>query len=442
MVQDQCPFFTILPKEIRDMIFEYALIDCTSHPPNSDNKYRRGYQSADGSQHIPPSDIAFGLLLTCRVVYLEVYKLPLLLNPFIVYNFGHLPSYDVARPRFVDLAPWQFALIQRLDISLQQTALEGNRLLEYLETWKAPDRHAGCYIAPRFYQESRRTYPGHLVQSFNFGLKRTSEVEHASSEKSSRDGRYITLHNKSSFYSRNRSTFPIQTSAPAMLARPITHLTLRLSRTDWWTWGDHPTEADSAKHLGLDPACGDGGWDTDVRPTRSRMHALAAQRRASEFTNPNNVSTSPTLYENTWGAVVAKLPDLKVLELVLETFSRKKGQLVDVVECAKSWSFPLNESSYELIWDGKVEESNYSGEPTKFWNGDVEEYYPMDESEEEEGEEVEIEEELHTPTSPTADEEAEHEGYHNNGWVKQDTIYEVRIVRFKRRKIEMTAPIR
>jgi len=49
------------------------------------------------------------------------------------------------------------------------------------------------------------------------------------------------------------------------------------------------------------------------------------------------------------------LRDLKTFELVLETFAAKKHQLDTVVECARTWRFPLQGTRYELVHDGSVE---------------------------------------------------------------------------------------
>jgi hypothetical protein len=54
------------------------------------------------------------------------------------------------------------------------------------------------------------------------------------------------------------------------------------------------------------------------------------------------------------------LSDLKTFELVLETFSEKRKQLEVVVDCAKTWKFPLNDTQHELSYDGKVEVLTWS----------------------------------------------------------------------------------
>lgn len=75
--QKQCPFYGILPKEIRDLVFEYALSDDGAPMPNSENKLRR---EAGVASDVARIDIACALLQTCKAVYLEAYRLPLLLN--------------------------------------------------------------------------------------------------------------------------------------------------------------------------------------------------------------------------------------------------------------------------------------------------------------------------------------------------------------------------
>lgn len=75
--QKQCPLYGIVPKEIRDLIYEYAMIDNGSPDPNGENILRREKGVAPD---VAPIDIACSLLQTCRAVYLEAYRLPLLLN--------------------------------------------------------------------------------------------------------------------------------------------------------------------------------------------------------------------------------------------------------------------------------------------------------------------------------------------------------------------------
>jgi len=112
------------------------------------------------------------------------------------------------------------------------------------------------------------------------------------------------------------------------------------SHTDWWTWINEPTDNDSDKQLALDPAC-----NSSHRPHVVDMVALATKRRAGQH----------PAYTRTWGAAIGALPNLKMLELILETFLVKEHQLNTVVECAKLWRFPLKDTQYELVCDGNVE---------------------------------------------------------------------------------------
>ena len=50
-----------------------------------------------------------------------------------------------------------------------------------------------------------------------------------------------------------------------------------------------------------------------------------------------------------WGKTIGQLPGLKTPELVLETFVEKKLQLDAVVECSKTWSFPIKNVPYSLV---------------------------------------------------------------------------------------------
>jgi len=48
---------------------------------------------------------------------------------------------------------------------------------------------------------------------------------------------------------------------------------------------------------------------------------------------------------NGWGCAFSRLPSLKELEMELETSDDKKGELMTIVEKAKTWEFPLTLSS-------------------------------------------------------------------------------------------------
>lgn len=102
------------------------------------------------------------------------------------------------------------------------------------------------------------------------------------------------------------------------------------------------------KQLALDPARG-----PETRPLLSDMLVLAAERRDGQH---------PRYEEGTWGAAIGALPDLRTFELVLETFLQKKRQLEVVVECAKTWRFPLADTRCELVCDGKIEALSWSND--------------------------------------------------------------------------------
>jgi hypothetical protein len=307
------------------MIYTYVLTDTSTNPLKKENTFR-----ADGNKYhakAEPSTICFALLQTCRLVYLETYKLPMLLNPMVVYDF------DVpARPNPHRLAPWQFALIQRLDVSLQQISLEGDDILNFLKSWKPRERHAGVYVAPRFYQ--REIHHRHINQSHNFGLVAASPPKGQKPQ----DGDEIKVNKSpfSGFYDRSKQTDSDLPLGRAMVARPLQQLTIRLARTDWWTWSSNPDDTHS--RLGIDPAiAGNANYP--------KMMELAQVRREGGQLD---------LWLG-WGRRIRLLPDLQLLQFVFETFPAKEDQLNTVVECAKLWKFPLEDRRYELSYSGDVE---------------------------------------------------------------------------------------
>jgi hypothetical protein len=254
----------------------------------------------------------------------------------------------------VVLAPWQFALINHIDISLHKSALQGRELSRYLNVWRAKERHSGCVVAPRLYQETRNTYPGPVVQSFNFGLLSVLPCEDAVS---------VSLQTKCSWYPdplgnpRARHNDIIST-ARAMRARPITHLTLRILRRDWWYLGENYDSFGSTAKIGLDPAFGGSNWPFCETLGHEQMIALARERLAGIFPNPYHKDPPPQKYEGTWGEVISKLPDIKELILVLEVFIEGKQQLDIITECAQTWRFPIEGMlNTELVYDGHEEKT-------------------------------------------------------------------------------------
>jgi hypothetical protein len=144
------------------------------------------------------------------------------------------------------------------------------------------------------------------------------------------------------------------------------------------------------------------------------MIKFAAERRAGRWPNPSYRDPAPTKYEGTWGDQIAKLPNLKALELILETYGAKRAQLDTVIECAKTWKFPLSneedeegESVWELVWDGRVENANWV---RSRWE-----------------EHIVAMSEHNMPWNPN-------DGYGGQNWKNVDMGAEVRIIRFVRRR--------
>lgn len=75
--QVQSPLYGVLPKEIRYLIFEFALADDGALAPDCDNLFRRECGTDDD---VAESDVACTLLQTCRAVYQEAYRLPMQVN--------------------------------------------------------------------------------------------------------------------------------------------------------------------------------------------------------------------------------------------------------------------------------------------------------------------------------------------------------------------------
>lgn len=346
--QNMCPLFTLLPKEIRELVFEFALTDDKGQ--SLDSLIKRNISRAKMRLQTQESsnDIAVNLLRTCRAVYMETWTLPLSLNPYIVYDL-HAPAR--MGMKLYELLPWQFALMQSLDITLQQTALEGPMLQRYLRrgAWRPDERSNGAYITPRRYKSLRG--PRAMIEypdSFNFSLIPTSTLTNHEIQP-----RHFLSHllGHRDDYS-NDSAPPWPSAMRVMLAKPITSLTLRLQHSDWWSWTDDPASTEPLHHLGLDPCVGDGRAHPLVRPTAPRMRALAEARRAG-----NHPDVVPDVG---WADAVSQMRDLRSLELVLETYAAKKRQLEDVVEASKTWVFPLAETKFELAWDGQVGLSSWS----------------------------------------------------------------------------------
>ena len=117
-------------------------------------------------------------------------------------------------------------MIQRLDLSLQQVSVEGPDLENALADWKSTLRHSGAYVAPRFYNIRRPEHrPEMVAQAHNFGLIVPSDGV----KRQLKDGVKVTLSQGwNDTNGRYPEQYPSKFTARAMVARSITHLTLRM----------------------------------------------------------------------------------------------------------------------------------------------------------------------------------------------------------------------
>lgn len=85
--QIQAPLYGLLPKEMRQLVWEFALADNNALAPDCDNVFRRECGTV---ADVARSDVAHALPQTCKAVYLKSYRLPMQLN-------GRDFSRDVSR---------------------------------------------------------------------------------------------------------------------------------------------------------------------------------------------------------------------------------------------------------------------------------------------------------------------------------------------------------
>lgn len=117
VAQTNCPLFTKIRKELRDLIFEYALTESS----NSRSAWPGGLVAVttmrclQGDRGSLKPDRPENLPLTCWAIYRETYLLPILLNPV---RFSHPGWSRLSEPRV--RLPWQFANIQAVDVTLSQ----------------------------------------------------------------------------------------------------------------------------------------------------------------------------------------------------------------------------------------------------------------------------------------------------------------------------------
>ncbi|RMZ67471.1 quinone reductase [Pyrenophora seminiperda CCB06] len=366
-IQDQnaSPLYTLIPREIRDMIYTYALTDTTSYPvdrdipqPQTSQGRRDRYLLMQCYQQsrLYPSDIAFPLLLTCKAIYLETYVTPLRVNPCIIRDL----STQVSKGMFKS---WQMAEITGLDITLPQMALEAGPLFAALNVWNPGNRKQGVYVVPKEHLRCvdndghKRAGYGNYATSFNTVLVPVGK------KLDKRPERLAKILD-------DAQSPPSITAAPCAvnkrysLAQPLTHLTLRLRYLHWWTWTDDPLKSNAYQRLHIDPTF---GYHRTVRGDTDLMHFLAAERRAGR---PLDQVTGSCFDDGGgWGPQIGRiLPDLKSLEFVFEIFKVKEEQLQNVVECAKTWRFAVGDVGEKLsgrkghemlVWDGMVVEKRW-----------------------------------------------------------------------------------
>ncbi|KAI1171172.1 hypothetical protein F4777DRAFT_69319 [Nemania sp. FL0916] len=315
-----CPLFTKLPAELRELVWSYALTAYEDphayYPINM--SYARPGQAA-------PLRVAVQLLLTCRAIYLETFITPFHVNPMIVFDTypGFMPPLDplqctTSNLRLCDkLRDWQFANIRSVDLSVQQYMLEGGSL-------ERVSRRSG----------NKGRHEGHQTVGF-------------------------TVAGYASFIPRGDSKPSREFPAPGsngglvrsiLRGKEITHLTLRMSRMDWWAWTSSPQAGISNPHeaLRLEPMIN----VTERHETSTAMLEGYEARKAGQEPNFNLDEFEK---QGRWGMQFAEFwPDLKTFELVLETYVAKESQLDSVINCAKLWTFPLGDGK-QLVWNGAEE---------------------------------------------------------------------------------------
>ena len=92
--QAECPLYAVLPKEIRDMIFEYALTYEDACSYGSNHAFIQPHVAEENAEENKfKHTIACALLQSCKAVYLETYRLPILINGTIdpIAGWNRLP---------------------------------------------------------------------------------------------------------------------------------------------------------------------------------------------------------------------------------------------------------------------------------------------------------------------------------------------------------------
>ncbi|KAI1085483.1 hypothetical protein F5B20DRAFT_518511 [Whalleya microplaca] len=316
--QSSSPLFARLPTEMRELIWRFAL----TRYEDTRNLYPIASRCARPG-HAAPLRVAVDLLLTCRAVYVEALVIPFQVNPMVIFDGDKLdiPPHDVllCTPDSLrsceTLRPWQLANISSVELNVEQTMLEGGAI-------ERASRIAG----------TKGRHRGYECQGFALTPGRYASFVKAGASHSVASG-------VSEIAGTHPSPSPLR---HVFVGAAITALTVRLGRTDWWTWSTPP----ATERLRLEPMV-----DLTLHKPESMVRGYEARRAGRE--EPDFQLDSFERHVP-WGLQFAEYwPDLRTLELVLETFAAKESQLDSVVKCAELWTFPLGDE-YRLEWDGNV----------------------------------------------------------------------------------------
>lgn len=322
------PIFALLPREVRDLIWRFSLT-CYEDLDNLydiQKRYARPRQAA-------PLRIAVELLLTCQAVYVETFLTPFQVNPMKVFDGDtkDIPPDDplTRLPRIPlrcsKLKPWQFANISSVELNVQQFTLEGGSLERVSWMVGNSGRHRG---------HECRSY---MLEGYPPFVEPTKSKDGPDRLKDLDENRPPPLQNP-------------------LIGRKITHLSIRMSRTDWWTWNTSPDrcEAEPSERLRLEPMI-------NTTSTTANASAMTRGYEARKAGMEPDFELDSFEQQGLWGTQITEhWPDLKTLEFGLETFSCKQNQLDYVAECAKLWKFPL-ENGYHLVWSGREESLRWRG---------------------------------------------------------------------------------
>ncbi|KAI1094473.1 hypothetical protein F5B19DRAFT_35061 [Rostrohypoxylon terebratum] len=312
--QLESPIFAKLPREIREQIWRFSLTryEDFNNTYEIHKTYTRPGQAGNWR-------VAVQLLLTCRAVYVEAFLKPFQLNPLVVFDGAPQdipPSNPLVRTpahsRWCrNLRYWQFANLSAVEMTVQQFQLEGGSIERVSRVIGTEGRHIG--------HESRGHPNGyaHFVEP------------------------------------------PEPDNKNLCVGRKITNLTIRMLRTDWWSWATPPEECrrEPSERLRLEPMI--NVTNLPAKPENSLAMTKGYEQR--KLGAEPDFDLDDFEKQGRWGMQIGEYwPDLDTLELVLETFGCKQDQLDKVLDCAKLFKFPLPDG-FHLAWSGKEEGFRWRG---------------------------------------------------------------------------------